>query len=53
MTIWCVFSPEYGGDVEIAGLKVWFLLEIIERQWNENTEGKMKETPRKRTKKRR
>ena len=32
MTIWRVFSPEYGGDVEIVGLKNWFLLEIIERQ---------------------
>ena len=32
MTIWHVFGPEYGGDVEIIGLKVWFLLEIIERQ---------------------
>ena len=32
MTIWHVFSPEYGGDVEIVGLKVLFLLQIIERQ---------------------
>ena len=32
MTIWRVLSPEYGGDVEIVGLKNWFLLEIIERQ---------------------
>ena len=39
MTIWRVFGPEYGGDVEIIGLKVWFLLEIIERQWHKNTEG--------------
>ena len=52
MTIWRVFGPEYGGDVEIVGLKVWFLFEIIERQWHENTEGKMTKTPRKRTKKR-
>ena len=34
MTIWHVFSPEYGGNVEIVGLKVWFLLKIIERQWH-------------------
>ena len=50
MTIWRVFVPEYRGDVEIVGLKVWFLFEIIERQWHENTEGKMTKTPRKRTK---
>ena len=42
MTIWSVFSPEYGGDVEIVGLKFWFLLEIKKRQWHENTERKMK-----------
>ena len=52
MTIWRVFVPEYRGDVEIVGLKVWFLFEIIERQWHENAEGKMTKTPRKRTKKR-
>ena len=42
MTIWSVFSPEYGGDIEIIGLKVLFLLEIKKRQWHENTERKMK-----------
>ena len=42
MTIWRVFSPEYGGNVELIGLKVWFLLEIKKRQWHENTEPKMK-----------
>ena len=52
MTIWLVFGPEYRGDVEIVGLKVWFLLEIIERQLHENTEGKMIKIPRKKTKKR-
>ena len=51
MAIWRVFSPEYGGDVQIVGLKVWFLLKIIETQWHENTEGKMTKTARKRTKK--
>ena len=52
MTIWHVLGPEYRGDVETVGLKVWFLLEIIERQLQENTEGKMAKTPRKKTKKR-
>ena len=51
MTIWCVFCPEYGGDIQIVGLKVWFLLEITETQWHENTEGKMTKTPRKRIEK--
>ena len=32
MTIWRAFSPEDGGDVKIVGLKVWYLLEIIETQ---------------------
>ena len=51
MTIWRVFGPEYRGDVEIVELKVWFLLEIIERQLHESTEGKMTKTSRKKTKK--
>ena len=48
----CVFGPEYRGDVEIVGLKVWYLLEIVERKLHENTEMKLTETPRKKTKKR-
>ena len=24
----------------MVGIKVWFLLEIIEREWHENTEGR-------------
>ena len=48
----CVFGPEYRGDVEIVGLKVWYLLEIVERQLHENAEMKLTETPRKKTKKR-
>ena len=51
MTIWRVFGQEYEGDVEIVGLKVRSLFEIIERQWHENKEGKVTKTPRKRTKK--
>ena len=51
MTIWRVFSPEYGGNVEIVGLKVWLLLKIIERQWHENIEGKMKKNSKKEDKK--
>ena len=44
MTIWHVFGPAYEGDVEIVGLKVWSLFEIIERQWHENKERKMTKT---------
>ena len=51
MAIWRAFRSEYRGDVEIVRLKVWFLLEIIERQLHENTEGKMTKTPGKKTKK--
>ena len=53
MTIWRVFGCKSAGDDEIVGQKVWFLLEIIEREWHKNTEGKMKKTPGKRTKKQR
>lgn len=40
MTKCHVFGPKYRGVVEIVGLNIWFLLEIIERQLNENTKGK-------------
>ena len=51
MIIWHVFGPENRGDVEIVELKMSFFLEIIERQLQENTQGKMTKTPRKKTKK--
>ena len=51
MTIWRIFGPEYREDVEIVGLKVWCLLEIIKRQLHENTERKMTKTRSKKTKK--
>ena len=40
MTKCHVFGPKYRGVVEIVGLNIWFLLEIIEKQLNENTKGK-------------
>ena len=32
ITVWRVFGSECGRDVEIIGIKIWFLLEISERQ---------------------
>ena len=51
MTIWRVFGPEYTRDVKIVRLKVWFLLEITERQLLENTEAKNDKNSKKKDKK--
>ena len=41
----------YSVFINLLGLKVWFLLEITERQLHENTDRKMTKTPRNMTKK--
>ena len=51
MAIWRIFGPEYGREVEIVGLKMWFLLEITERQWHKNIEWEMTKTPRQKAEK--
>ena len=42
MTIWRVFSPEYGRNVEIVRLKVWFLA-MTRKYRRENEKNSKKE----------